>query len=801
MPAFQDRNSGAWVRVLTLACAVALGASGCGKSADEKLAEAEKLQETEQVDASLVLVREVLAESPDDPRANYLLGLGLVRRGERTSAVFPLRRAASSDAFAVDAGVMLARLLAATQNFEEAETAAAGVLAKEPENADALGIRAQTRIGLSRWDDAIADLDHLLRIAPNDAKIHLAKAGALDSAKRFDEAGQALARSEELERENGDLTAASAACSHQANVLRRADAAIERVTAQLEKCLAEYPTQVAVLRPLAQIYSTSGKPDKAIDAWRKAVAEAPESLELRLALADQLLTAGKSDEALKEARQAADDFGSVQAWIGVSNIERRNGNLDATDAALERAAELASDPEPIRYLRADLLVDRGKLEEAEALAATLNDPAHGALLNGRVLLERGDAQGALDSLEKGLERYPAHARSRAEAGRAAQELGLFDRALGHYRESVRAGAAETHAGLAGAALAYSLGRYDDAVALAGAHIAAHPQEGPDAFRIAIRSAHAAGLKNAVAGMFKALDQRGEKGLALAEKARIQSEEGGPAAAAAVFENASIDLSAPENEGALRALVDADVAQGRSKEGLATLDRAIRSAPRAALHDLRARVLLSLGRTEEARKDFDKALAADPAYGPAHAGLGVLAFGAGDLDGALREFDAATAAKTPDVEAGYRATQVLRAQGKKEEAEKRLRAFVARVPDHAGANNDLAWLLAERSAELPYAAELAGRAVRWDPSPATYDTLAWVEIKQGNPNGAIATLATGLGAAPKSSMLLFRLGLAKKAAGDKAGALDAFRGALEDGAFADRGAAQAEIASLEKGEKP
>ena len=61
---------------------------------------------------------------------------------------------------------------------------------------------------------------------------------------------------------------------------------------------------------------------------------------------------------------------------------------------------------------------------------------------------------------------------------------------------------------------------------------------------------------------------------------------------------------------------------------------------------------------------------------------------------------------------------------------------------------------------------------------------------------MATLERGLAATPHQPTLLYRLGLAKSAGGDRAGALTAFREALEAGAFPQAQATQAEIARLE-----
>ena len=256
-------------------------------------------------------------------------------------------------------------------------------------------------------------------------------------------------------------------------------------------------------------------------------------------------------------------------------------------------------------------------------------------------MQRGDAKTALDLLEKGLERWPDNAGARAEAGAAAQQLGELERALGHYREAARKDAKSSNAGMAGAMLAYSLGRHDEAVALIRMHVQQHPYEGAEAYQVGIRAADAAGSPEEAELLLAGLDARGERGIAAAERARRVTASGGGAAAAAEADRSGAPRlrRSAKNEPALRALVEAQLAQQQGAQALAAIDQALRrDEKRASLHDLRGRVLLALARNDEARREFEKALELNKDYGAAHAGLAMLAASGGDSDGALREFD-------------------------------------------------------------------------------------------------------------------------------------------------------------------
>lgn len=787
-------------RPLCAALAAALlSLAGCGGPGDP-VAEARRLQDEQRFQDSIPVLREALSETPDDPEANYLLGLALLQTGEPSAALWPLRRAARSEERGVEAGVVLAQTLGATQNYEESESVASAVLEREPDHREAIAARAHALLRQSRYEDALADIDRLRGLQPDDMKLLLVRAEALESMKRFEEAVADLERAETAHRESGEFQVAAVACARRVGALQKADESDQkRALDAIEGCLEAYPTDLTVLQSASQLLNAAGENERAVAAWRKAVADAPETLELRLGLADQLITSGRQEEGVEEARQAAEEFGSMPAWAALAQVQRRANDLEGAYASLEKAEALSPEPDRIRFERADLLVERGDLEAAEAVAGQLEEPSYAAIIRGRVQLKRGDAAAALASFEEGLTRWPNNPGARAEAGRAAQELGDLERALQHYRESARANAGATNAALGGATIALALGRYDEALGLIGVYIASHPYEGPEPYLVGIRAAEATQQLGIAANILKALEAQGGRGPALAERARRASETDGPAAAERLIEQSDLALDDPSNEPALRALVDARIAQGDGAGALAAVDAVLAKDPqRSSVREMRGRVLLALGQQQEARAAFDAAIAADPDYGPALAGLGVLAFAAGDLPGALERFEAAAAGDPPDPDAGYRAAQVLQAQGRTDEAERRLRRVLATTPDHVGAANDLAWLLAERNVELDQALALAQRAVSAAPSAHTLDTLAWVELRRGDPAAAIATLDRGLEANPNDPTLLFRLGLARKAAGDRAGALEAFRGAVgSEGPQAD--AARAEIAALEGGE--
>ena len=66
----------------------------CQKSVEDRIAEAKLQQEIGSWTESIALLYEILEDSPDDPQANFMLGISQLRMGQAALAVWPLELAA-----------------------------------------------------------------------------------------------------------------------------------------------------------------------------------------------------------------------------------------------------------------------------------------------------------------------------------------------------------------------------------------------------------------------------------------------------------------------------------------------------------------------------------------------------------------------------------------------------------------------------------------------------------------------------------------------------------------------------------
>jgi tetratricopeptide (TPR) repeat protein len=539
---------------------------------------------------------------------------------------------------------------------------------------------------------------------------------------------------------------------------------------------------------------------------RRAIEEVPDQLGPRDRLATRLEAAGRPDEARATLEEAAELFDTPQAWQRLARLDTEQQDYERAHEALDRAMEGSEEPpEPMRFAQAELLAALGEHERALEIVAEFEERSYRDLVRGRIALAEGRNQEALDALEAALLRWPDNVRGRMMAGQAAERLGRPSEAIDHYVNATRGDPAATDAALAAARLLYATGEFRKAVELARKHVKKRDAGSVDALRIAVRSATALGefddARESAANMAKLPDGRVP---ALVEQAGVERRARGRAAALALIDQSDLDLTEPAHAEALRSAVDDLVALGRPEEATMRLDRALAAHPdQAEWHELRAVVLIVLGRSAEARASAERALELEPGRGPALGVLGRVAQSEARTDEALELFDRAAAADNPDPAADLLAAQLLIEQGRDEEGEQRLRDVVGRQPQNAYAANELAWRLAQRGDELAYALELAERAAGLDPRAEILDTLGWAQLQSGDAASAVATFERVLAQQPGSASVRYRYAMALEAQGRKDEARAALETVLAGGPFPEVEAARAQLATLEaeRGARP
>lgn len=790
-----------WMTLAVASTLLAGGGSnlGCGGDVEARMAEVRALQDVGQFSASIDELREILAVRPDDPEASYRLGVALVQTGEASRAVWPLQKAAESPDYAVAASLLLASAHFANGNFEAVVAAADRALEVDPDRMVALRMRAKGNLGAGKLDAAMADTERLLEDSPDDYAVNLLKATILADSGKLEEAEAANYRLKEIGEASGDPSTAPRACLVPASFAKEQRKDLKKAGALFEECLKKYPGNAFVTNEAMSFYDATGKPERATELIREAAKAAPENLSLQASLATRLESTGDKAGAEQVLLAAVERFKSAGAWDLLASYYRRTGESQKALDALEKVIELSGEPtDALRFVHADVLIDLDQLDRAEAVAKDLQEPTYATLIRGRIQLERGDARAALESFEQGIRNWPNNAGARYLAGLAAQKLGDYDRAISELREAMRIDNVGTDAARVLARLHYQRGEWQDAIKAAHAALRRPGGKTADTLIVGVRSFAAIKQWSDARTTANALIQLpGEKAVGVAELAGVERAAAGPAQAVAVIRKSGVDLTDPANEVALRALVENSFASDKGAAALTAVDAALaKHGDRASLHELRGYTLGRLERTDEAKAEFAKALDLDPKNAAATGALATLRGREGNRAGAIELYDAAAKLAEPPEPYSYLAAQLVLAAGDTAGAEARLREVVRRDPGNVGARNDLAWLLAEKGADLDAALALAEAAKRIDPSADVLDTLGWVHLKRGETQQAVNSFEQALEKRPDSPSIEYHLGIALNQAGDKPRARERFQAALATGAFPEAEAARRELAQLE-----
>ncbi len=690
---------------------------GCGPR--DPVQEVRELQEQGRFADSLDPLRALLEERPDDPELHFLYGSALRRTGQASLSLWSLRKASRQPGWEVPAGLELAASAYQSQNFPTAVKEAGRVLEIEPDNTQALRLRAEAQLAdRTDLDRALADFDSLLKDDPDNVDLRVSRATALLMMKRVDEAEAALDELEQLAATShlGDETRAAYCVARGTFAKEKGDMA--KAEEQYGACLDEFPTDETVAKEAIVFFDGTGRPERSTELLRNLVEKKPDAVELRDVLARRLVAAGDvagAEAVLRAGTELEPPALAAFAWRALADHFIAQGENDKAVAALKRAIDLDEDPsQQLLLAYADLLVAAGQYDRALTVAKDLEQESFRDLVEARVLFERHQPQQAIERFEAALRTWPDNAAARYYTARAAEQLGDFDRAIEEYRESIRAGAQYTDAGLRLAQLYEAQGSYRLALGAASHHAQAHG-ESADTRLYELRLRTRTGEARRAREILKQLRHPATWPRALAFVSDTAAERQGPEAGVKVVRgDKNIDLTRPADVDALRALVRHLLDAGRFDEALAAADAAIAAHDEvAAFHQLRGQVLERRGdAADEARAAYERAVALDPDAAGALAGLASLAAAQGDVDAAVALYERASAADPSDPAPARAAAELLAGAGRSEQAEHELDALLWQHPYDAPAARRLAELLSADGKAGPRTEELLRRAKRF-----------------------------------------------------------------------------------------
>ena len=583
----------------------------------------------------LATMREMVDRNPGDPETQRIYGEALIAAGQPSLAVWPLVQAMKDPDQAIAAGLMLARAQLAGGSGADAIATATQVITIDSENPVAYLLRARAHLAEKMEEETIADLDSALERGIEDDSIELVRLYALFGMGKIEEAevlldvlhDQAVAEIE------SNPARAAALCGATATfALESGDA--ELAETRFEECLADEGLRNRLLVDSAvKFYDDRQMFDRATDIFLRRFDAEETNLVARVAYAERLRRTGKKNEAEALLLSAAEE--QPAAWSALVDFYMRSERFEEALAALDKA--IAANPNPPdswMMSRADFQIILGRFEEAKLSLDDVEIDVHRAVIEGRLLLAKGELPAAAAKLEEAVRMWPDNPDVRYLAGNAYERLGDWAKAISHFREAARMKTPHIPSSRSLAEIQEAVGDREGRAFVLQRLLELNPNDA-DAIEGLLDQWRVTGSRDLAQQMFARLSAiRGMQGRALANVAEAKARAKGPEAGLSVVAESGADLSLPAFEEALEVKVKYLVALGRRDEAIDSLSELIKKQPgRSVLFSMRGALRNEAGDEKGARADLTHALDADPSSVKTLLSLADLQQGSGEPAGA------------------------------------------------------------------------------------------------------------------------------------------------------------------------
>lgn len=744
-----------FIRGLGLFCLVfsLLFATGCSDPDQQKQKHYSKalefLQKDDAKSASIEL-RNAIQIDPKFANARYQLGLIHLKDGEIREAFGQLKRTADLDPANVDANIKVAEFLLLAKNSKESRKYTEQVLQAEPTNQDGLALLANTELIDGNYDKAFAALDKVPADKIETDRFYNLKGRLYTAEKKMDEAEKMFLKALELGPKNIVNHRTLLIFYQQQNKMAEAEKVLAQTTAA-------FPDNAQVYLLQANFYEATNKPEKAEEAALKALALEPKTESLYTMVAGFYKKQGKFDKAaefLEQAKVKLPDSLEIKAALADNYFELRRFD----DARSTMEAILASNPDHggANFVKAKLLLNENKIKDAVDLLISITanypkwaDPFYFLALGH---LRQGSLELASKALAEALKLAPADSRYHTLQ---AQVFLIQGESASAGREATIALKLEPRNFAAAKLLTKALlqeKRFAEAVELTTKIREQAPTDIELLGNLGLAYLGVNNPEEAKKAFTRLLELDPANSQALALLTSLSAHGDVKTAIAIVQKQVE---AAPNAAGHYMLLGDLLLRDKQPELALDALAKAQELTPdNPQPHIMRARILHSLGKTNEAVKEFEDLLSRQPNSVPGHMGLATL----------------------------------YEIQQKYAEAKAQYQKVLELAPDQPAAANNLAYLLTqEENGDLGEALRLAMLAKQALPDdPHIADTLGMVHYKRDAYGLAIPQFQQALVNRPDDPIIHYHLALALAGNGDKAGAKSALDKALASpNVFAER----------------
>lgn len=368
----------------------------------------------------------------DDPQAQAalaaVLGDAHLLQGQIEAARAGYQRALAVDADEANATLGLARISFMQRDVAGSEQAVRALLERRPAMVEARTLLAETLLAQQRGDEALKELDEIVRLSPGSVAHHFMLVSLLLQQGRLDEAASRLVAMKKVAPADPSTLYLQAFIDFRNNRLVEARDALAQALKQapeylpahllagsvlvrlndhvqgqmhLGKVLARIPMQylarttlvashlaageapraLEVIKPLlelpkpdvkllglaGQVYMANGDFDKAEAYFQRAAAASPEDAGARMRLGIAKMAGGDAQGAFADLEQAAgmDQIG-IRADLALVASHMRRGEFDRAQQALQQLERKQPDSPMVHNLWGGLMLSRKDLPAAQA---------------------------------------------------------------------------------------------------------------------------------------------------------------------------------------------------------------------------------------------------------------------------------------------------------------------------------------------------------------------------------------------------------------------------------------------------
>jgi tetratricopeptide (TPR) repeat protein len=753
--------------------------AACGSAENRKtqhFQQGERYFAAHQYSKAALEFRNALQVDPNFVQAHIELGRTSDRLGDPRAALGQYQAVIDAAPTNTEARVLAGRIYLIGGFPQKALDLVAVGLTTSPGNAQLLTVRGSARARLGDVSGALTDAEAAYQSAPDDEYGIALLASLRQNSGRIDDAVRLVKGAIDKHPESTGLREVLVNLLVQQRDYATAEA-------QLKDTVALEPRVLDHRYALGRFYLARNDVDAAEKVLRDAVALEPANDEPKLALVEMLAShrgADAAEAALADfARRDPKDY---DLRLLLARYLEQSGRSEQAEhicvdiiehADSERPKWAARDRLAALRLRAGNTADAARLIDAVLHDNPRDNEA--LMMRADMALTRGDATAAIADLRAALRDQPDSQpvlRTLARAHVANKQLVLAEETL---RGAVHASPGDVTTRMQLAELLAQTRKDDEARALlvqvtadAPGNLAA--QEA--LFRMQAQHKDYPGARATAAAVMRALPRQGIGNYLLGT---VDEADGKPDAAAHDYENAL--TIQPDGAEPLAALVRLDISRGQSKRALDLLDSTIaKSATNAVAHNLRGEVLSSLGRSDDAAKAYEAAIALVPNWWAPYQNLSRTQMAAHHTDQALATLADGVKRANDNYTLAAELAALYELVGEPERAIGVYDDMLSRNPKSVVVASNLAMLLVSYHtdpASLQRARTLTAN-LRDSGNPTFQDALGWVKFKSGEYRQALPLLQAAAAESPGSMLMRYHLGMAQLKTGDR----DAARKNLE-----------------------